>query len=229
MTTDLQSLQAIRPFGGANVILADPPWAYEMYSEAGEEKSPQQHYECMSTAEIAMLPVSALANPRGCLLVMWTTGPFLASGAALFVARSWGFEPKTCGSWIKETKAAGLLDTDDAGWKAKFGTGYIFRSACEFYLVATMGSPAYHRGDEAPAVDGFPHKPRGIPNCFFEAPREHSRKPEWMRMALERRAPGPYVELFARSGRPGWRVWGKEAKKFDASNVIPFKQGAAGR
>ncbi len=207
----LQLFQSIRPFGGANVILGDPPWKYQMYSQAGEGRSPQQHYPCMELDEIAALPVSALANPQGCLLVMWSTAPFLE--AAFGIVRAWGFEPKSVGSWVKETKASAALDVDDSAWKARMATGYIFRSACEFWIVATLGNPAYHDVK----VSDFPHPSRGIPNCFFEPPREHSRKPDWMHRALEVRAPGPYVEIFARTTRRGWISWGNETAKFEAA------------
>ncbi|ODN71196.1 hypothetical protein [Methylobrevis pamukkalensis] len=45
------------PFGALTplkygLILADPPWAYEMYSEEGFEKSPEAHYETMPIEEI---------------------------------------------------------------------------------------------------------------------------------------------------------------------------------
>ena len=40
--------------------------------------------------------------------------------------------------------------------------------------------------------------------------REHSRKPEELYDVIERCSAGPYLELFARHGRPGWSQWGNE-------------------
>jgi N6-adenosine-specific RNA methylase IME4 len=45
--------------------------------------------------------------------------------------------------------------------------------------------------------------------------REHSRKPDEIHERIERYCAGPYVELFARSSRKGWKTWGAEATKFD--------------
>lgn len=49
----------------------------------------------------------------------------------------------------------------------------------------------------------------------FPAGREHSRKPEESRDRVEQLVAGPYLELFARSTRPGWVSWGNETAKFD--------------
>jgi N6-adenosine-specific RNA methylase IME4 len=45
----------------------------------------------------------------------------------------------------------------------------------------------------------------------FEAPvGRHSEKPDESYELIERLAPGPYVELFARRKRPGWTCLGNE-------------------
>src|SRR5262249_9788936 len=41
----------------ARVIAADPPWEFEAWSEAGQGKSPSQHYPVMTTEQIAELRV----------------------------------------------------------------------------------------------------------------------------------------------------------------------------
>ncbi len=41
--------------------------------------------------------------------------------------------------------------------------------------------------------------------------REHSRKPDELYPVIEACSPGPYLELFARYPRPGWRAWGDES------------------
>lgn len=40
--------------------------------------------------------------------------------------------------------------------------------------------------------------------------REHSRKPDEVYDLVESCSPGPYLEMFARFGRPGWVQWGNE-------------------
>ena len=44
--------------------------------------------------------------------------------------------------------------------------------------------------------------------------REHSRKPDEMYNRIERFVEGPYIELFARTKRPGWDSWGNQTDKF---------------
>ena len=81
------------PFGGLlpqsyDFIMADPPWTFKTWSEAGEEKAPQAKYACMSLDDIAALPVADLARET-CLLWLWATGPMLPQ--QIEVMRAWGF------------------------------------------------------------------------------------------------------------------------------------------
>lgn len=181
------------PFGNHSpltygLILADPPWAFNNYSPKGWGKSPHKHYRCMSLGDIRELPVGHLAGPD-CVLVMWATWPMLVD--ALGIMSSWGFTYKSGGCWGKRT----------AGGKQHFGTGYIYRSACEPWILGTIGRPAYGS--------------RSVRN-YIEAPiREHSRKPEEMRQALRRLLPDARaIELFAREASAGWDAWGNETDKF---------------
>jgi N6-adenosine-specific RNA methylase IME4 len=45
--------------------------------------------------------------------------------------------------------------------------------------------------------------------------REHSRKPDEVQERIEQLAEGPYLEMFARTTRPGWDAWGMQAGLFD--------------
>jgi MT-A70 len=44
--------------------------------------------------------------------------------------------------------------------------------------------------------------------------REHSRKPDELYDIIEACCPGPYLELFARGSRKGWRSWGNQAQEY---------------
>jgi N6-adenosine-specific RNA methylase IME4 len=184
------------PFGklqmfGYGAILADPPWSYEMRSDKGYEKSPEAHYDTMGDDDIAALPVAHLAKPD-CMLVMWAVAPKV--DVALRVMKAWGFTFKTMGAWHKVTNTG----------KSCFGTGYIFRSAMEPYLVGTMGNP----------------KPgsRSVRNIIVSERREHSRKPPEIRRDVELLTPNTFrCELFAREPWPGNDVWGNEAQKFEGA------------
>jgi N6-adenosine-specific RNA methylase IME4 len=174
-------------------ILADPPWAYDMRSEKGYEKSPEAHYGTLDEAAIAALPVGHLAG-RDCLLWLWSTWPHLE--AALRVMRAWGFTYKTGGSWTKLTPSG----------KHAFGTGYILRSTTEPFLIGTIGEPRYGS--------------RSLRNVIESLRREHSRKPPEARAMIERLLPHVHAcELFAREPWPGHSVWGAETGRFSVGET----------
>ena len=182
------------------VILADPPWAYSMRSEKGYEKSPEAHYETMDLDAIKGLPVGDLAA-GDCLLFLWSTWPHLLQAAD--VMRAWGFTYKTGGSWFKKT----------ATGKPAFGTGYIFRSACEPYLVGSIGRPFIRSRSERNAFETDDLS--DIPDRIDAERREHSRKPPEMREIIERLCPHAFgAELFAREPWAGYDTWGNQAELF---------------
>ncbi|RDE04660.1 MT-A70 family methyltransferase [Sphingomonas aracearum] len=172
------------------LILADPPWRFFNHSAKGEAKNPVAHYGCMTIEQLAQLPVARLAAPD-CALVMWATAPLL--DRAIELLKAWGFTFKSAGAWAKQSKT---------GEKWTFGTGYVFRSAAEFYLVGTIGKPRVLS--------------RSIRNLIAAPVREHSRKPDQLHADLEQLYAGPRAELFARQRRAGWDVWGNQIDKFEA-------------
>lgn len=169
-------------------ILADPPWAYEMRSEEGYDKSPEAHYETMTARDIEALPVSYLAS-GSCLLWLWCTWPHLPQGLATM--KAWGFTYKTGGSWTKTTRTG----------KRAFGTGYIFRTATEPFLIGTIGEPRY--------------RSKSIRNLIESERREHSRKPPEAREMIGKLLPDVFcAELFARQPWAGNDVWGNDTNRF---------------
>ncbi len=88
------------PSGQFGVINCDPPWAYEMYSAKGHEKSPQEHYDCMSIEDLTALrdPIVFATAPNA-VCIMWAT--FAVLPAALDPHAHLGFRFKTGGPWIK--------------------------------------------------------------------------------------------------------------------------------
>jgi N6-adenosine-specific RNA methylase IME4 len=173
--------------GRYGVILLDPPWTFRPreWSSAGLAKSPARHYLLMSADGINTIPVGQLAAPD-CFLVTWATQAQLHH--ALAAVKAWGFTFKSAGAWAKESKTGST-------WA--FGQGFIFRSAAEFFLAATRGSP-----QSAVA---------NVRNLIVAPVREHSRKPDEMHDNLERMFPAALkCELFARRPRPGFDTWGDE-------------------
>ena len=59
----VHTFRALRPAGGFDLIMADPPWSYEMYSEAGYAKAPDAHYATMSLDHIKAMPVEGWTCP----------------------------------------------------------------------------------------------------------------------------------------------------------------------
>lgn len=172
-------------------VLADPPWSFANWSEAGEVKNPKSHYHCETTDDIAALSSAIgldFVCAPDCGLVMWATAPMLPQ--AIEVMQAWGFAYKTAGAWHKRTVSG----------KTAFGTGYWLRSAAEFFLIGTRGKPSI--------------RARNIRNIIDAPIREHSRKPEAQYDLCEALFNGPYLELFARQERPGWTAWGNESGKF---------------
>lgn len=180
------------PFGDLSpnaydLIMADPAWEFALRSKAGEAKSAQAQYRCMSLNDIKALPVLDLASPN-CLLWLWATNPMLPQ--AIEVVGAWGFTFKTAGTWVKTTKHG----------KIAFGTGYLLRSASEPFLIATRGKPK---------------TAKNVRSAFHGLAREHSRKPEEAYREAERLMPDANrLELFSRTNRPGWTVFGDETGKY---------------
>lgn len=179
---DLETLVAARRRYG--VIYMDPPWAFATYSSKGEDRAAGNHYSVDSLDAIAALCVPKLAADD-CVLLMWTTWPFLPQAMGLIDA--YGFDYKTCGfDWMKT----------DADGSPSIGNGYWTRANTEPCLLATRGKPL--------RLDA------GVAMAVLAPLGRHSAKPEEIYERIERLVGGPYLELYARKERPGWTTWGNE-------------------
>jgi len=182
------------PFGALtplsyDVIMADPPWRFELRAESGQGKSAAAHYACLSVEAIMRLPVGQLA--RGdCWLWLWGTAPL--GDVPFQVLRAWGFQFVSSGFWVKR----------GASGRLAMGTGYTLRCAGEPWFLGRIGTPQLGS--------------RAIRNVIEGPRRQHSRKPDEAYAAAEQLCgPGRRADLFARQSRPGWEAWGHEATKFD--------------
>jgi N6-adenosine-specific RNA methylase IME4 len=168
-------------------VLADPPWRFQNRTgKVAPEHVRLARYRTMDFGEIGALPVGEAVGEKG-HLYLWVPNALLAEG--LEVMRQWGFTYKTNLVWFKVRK--------DGGPDGR-GVGFYFRNVTELILFGVKGS----RRTLAPG--------RRQVNLFAERKREHSRKPEQLYDIIEQCSPGPYLELFARHGRPGWHQWGDE-------------------
>jgi N6-adenosine-specific RNA methylase IME4 len=182
-------------------IVADPPWPYpEGFARLGtnhrkkdgskrtiEERGAitkiELPYGSMQLAEIAVLPIPALAEDDA-RLFLWTTMRYLPD--AVDMTRQWGFTYKQMLVW------------DKTPWFQPVG-GSVAPNAAEFLLVATRGTPP--RSGRWPTSVIRARKARTT----------HSRKPDAFCDLVEAVSPGPYLEMFARRQRLGWDTWGDEA------------------
>ncbi len=104
---------------------------------------------------------------------------------ALVVMREWGFQYKSCLAWVKN----------------RLGLGNYWRVSHELLLLGMHGNQ--------PFAD---HSIRS----WVQFPRTmHSRKPEAIRLLVQRVSPGPYLELFGRVEvhEPGWTVFGDQVER----------------
>jgi N6-adenosine-specific RNA methylase IME4 len=188
--------------GQFRVIYADPPWPFETYSRKGEGRSAAAHYPRMAFPDLCRLPVRDHAA-EDCALFLWTTDPMLPK--AFNLMRAWGFEYKTVAfHWAKLNRSF----RGSAFSERNFFTsmGYWTRANPEQCLLATIGRPA--------------RVSRGVKRLIISPRREHSRKPDEAYGRIERLLDGPYLELFARTSRPGWTSWGNQTTLFDAGGML---------
>ena len=114
-----------------------------------------------------------------CHIYLWITNRSLPKGFRLLDA--WGFRYITAITWVKP----------------HFGMGNYFRGQTEHVLFGVKGSQPLKRKDVGTA---------------FMAERGsggHSSKPDSFLELVESCSPGPYIEMFSRSQRDGWVLWGE--------------------
>lgn len=188
-------------------IYADPPWPQkgsgplvgrEGFGDATGNSRPMP-YPTMSINKIAQMQIPADDNAH---LYLWTTNRFLRE--AFVVIEAWGFKYSTTLVWAKNPMGGGL--------------GGAYGIATEYCLFARRGAlPALSRIGRNWFNWKRPYDERGKPR--------HSAKPPEFYGLIEKVSPGPYLELFARSRRIGWDVWGFDAPDEAAPQVLELPLG----
>jgi N6-adenosine-specific RNA methylase IME4 len=144
----------------------------------------------MDLNDIKQIPVADLAA-KNAVCLMWVVNPLLPQG--IETLQAWGFTYKTVAfTWVKQNKKSPTYFT---------GLGYYTRANPEICILGTKGKP-------------LPRKSRSVPNLCVSPIREHSRKPDEIITRIETLFDGPYVELFSRTTRNGWDVFGNQTDKF---------------
>lgn len=164
------------------VILADPEWEDEVWSEqTGMDRHASNHYTTSAAEVIAARDVASI-SAKDCVLFLWTTNQHLR--IALAVMEAWGFAYKSNYCWGKDY----------------ISTGRWNRSKHELLLIGTRGSPP------------CPSPGTQWESLIMAPKGRHSAKPECFLEMIEQYYPTvPKIELNRRGrARPGWSAWGNE-------------------
>ena len=173
-------------------ILADPPWQFSNRTgKVAPEHRRLSRYETLTLNEIREIP-DASAAAAASHLYLWVPNALLAEGLA--VMQAWNFEYKANIVWHKVRK--------DGGPDGR-GVGFYFRNTTELVLFGI-------RGRLRTLAPG-----RRQVNIIRTRKREHSRKPDELYDIIEDCSPGPFLEMFARGTRPGWKQWGNQVDDYD--------------
>lgn len=170
------------------VILADPEWKFKTWSEAGLDRSADNHYPTSVSEQIAARDVPSI-SADDCVLYLWATVPMLVQ--ALAVMGVWGFGYRSHHVWKKD----------------RISTGYWTRNQHEVLLIGARGNVlAPAMGDQFSSVI---EAPRGE---HSEKPEVVLEMIERLFPHL------PKIELNRRGApRPGWDAWGNEVEGSEAA------------
>ena len=107
--------------GPYRVIVADPPWPYEVRDEDPSHRAVLP-YVTLSIAQICALPVPSILH-EDAIVFLWTTNFFMRHAYAVLDA--WGLTERTIVTWGKPS----------------FGFGDWLRGQTEHCILATRGRP----------------------------------------------------------------------------------------
>ena len=178
----------------ANVILADPNWAYQNFTDKAHGAA-ISHYQTAGLAALEELKgtVQDLADDN-CVLGLWGCWPKADENHRLY--SSWGFDYVTGFPWVKVLPEQGTI---------RRGIGFWTQGASEFLSICRQGSP---RRGKLPGkqVMGLLV---GEDRQFYDRIQAHSVKPYGVHEWLEELFPDAMrIELFATQARPGWLCLG---------------------
>ena len=133
--------------GPYRVIVADPPWPYELRKVDPSHRATQP-YPQMSIAEICALRVADIAH-TDCILWLWTTNHHMRE--AFNVLDAWSFKQKTILTWVK----------------SKMSTGDWLRGQTEHCLMAVRGKPIVELTNQTTVLRGPVREHSQKPDEFY--------------------------------------------------------------
>lgn len=167
-------------------VVTDPPWPERGGGRV--KRGADRHYDVLRPSESPwkvvdiMLRSSSWNIADNAHMWMWVTNNYLQHG--LDAMKCCGFRYITNAVWAKD----------------RFGLGQYLRGQHELLLFGVRGR--------------LPSLTKSVPTLIGGGllPRtKHSKKPDEYYEMIEAVSPGPRIEFFARSRRPGWDVWGNQA------------------
>lgn len=179
-----------------SIVLADPPWEYQVVKKDGilvRKGMAAEYYNTISLKDLKSLKVPEILDVNA-ICCMWTTGPKMKESIELI--ESWGFKYITMfGVWGKTT--SGKIQGPKLG-------NYT-RQFAEFVLLGTKGT-----------VGMLINNGLSIPNLWLEDSKEHSQKPKKLKKMIDTLFKNvPKIELFARESTDlNWDYWGNQTSKF---------------
>lgn len=212
-------------------VVADPAWQ-PRDALPGPGRGASKHYSTMSTPDIRSLAYRLPPIADDALLFLWRLSSMPFDG--LDVCRAWGFEPVSEIVWVKVPKASPdiliekavrvverdepVVDTADvsmirAGEMMRLAGARVFESARAVRMLLGHYVRLSHEVCIIAARKGAASRilAHDVPSVFFAPLGRHSEKPAAFYDIVERLAPGPYLELFARTPRNDqWTCMGDE-------------------
>lgn len=166
-------------------LSSDPAWAHR---DTGIRCGTKRQYDTMTTAEICLFPVPRMADDAW--LFLWVTHNHTFDAHA--VAKAWSFPRyRSEGIWVKVSKSG----------TPRIGGGHTLRQAHEKFLLFSRGRPErISKACGSVIIAPHPVDERGRVI--------HSAKPPEFYQLVDRFAPGPKAETFARRQWPGWDCFG---------------------
>lgn len=180
-------------------VYLDPPWPE--HGGGKSKRGADKHYPLVPIGQMyAVISLTPVWQPAdNAHMYMWVTDNCLEP--ALPLIRDLGFRFVRTFAWVKLKADADpdAVDDDTLGDSLAMGLGQYARGAHELLLFAVRGDGMAVRSER-----------RDIGSVIPAVRGRHSAKPASVYELIEARSHGPYLEMFARGGREGWRSWGNE-------------------
>ena len=178
-----------------DVIVVDPPWTIQKLTHKARPNQIDMDYDVMTLDEIKNLDVMGIAKDS-CWGFLWTTQKYLFESKE--VLEHWGFKYLVMGVW---EKTFGI----SAGMPL-----YGFRWNAEFIAIGYNKKPKLWKERKL------------IPLAFQAENIRHSKKPDRF-YELVSPLGRDRIDVFARSRRSGWDVWGKEVQEEQDLSLDTFR------